>query len=146
MGSQTPLDELTPDVPIDDGTEKGKAKESPTAAKRRRAASARSESELRGRLSACLERIAVSLETRGDEELAEIIREDAEIMSVGLVSLTRPFKALRAPLQVALAIVEPAMAFGRLIRALAERAAMRRAMNAQMQQEPSNGSDGSNGV
>lgn len=117
--SQTPLDELEPDTPVED-----KPKRASSSSSRRKP---RKESELQSRLAGCFERIAEALDERGDEEMAEIIREDGPIMSQGLVSLTRPLTALRTPLLVVIAVVEPVLAFGRIFRLLALRFADRRA-------------------
>jgi hypothetical protein len=121
MGSQTNLSDLKADD--DDGQEK--SGRSSSSSRRRRPN--RTETSLKERLVACFDRIAESLEGRGDNELAEIVRNDGEIMAQGLVSLTRPFTAIRTPLLVLVAIVEPALAFGRILRVLAGRLHERRA-------------------
>lgn len=72
--------------------------------------------DLRARLETIFDRIGDAAEARGDEELADVVREDKEVMAGGLVSLTTPFKALRTPLLFALGIVEPVMAFSRIVR------------------------------
>lgn len=83
---------------------------------------------LRGRLVSVFDRIATAAEARGDDELAGIIREDTEVMAAGLVSLTRPIRALRAPIIIALGIIEPVMAFSRVARVMLGRAIERRHM------------------
>lgn len=79
-----------------------------TTAKKKTAAS---ESDLRDRVATVLGRLADLIESRGDDELAETMREDVGVMATGIVSFTRPF---RAPLMFVLAIAEPAIAFGRI--------------------------------
>lgn len=116
-GSQTPIEDLS----------KEKVEQKPSAKKRTSSSRAKAtENELRGRLADCFDRISDALETRGDDELSAIIREDAEVISAGLVSLTRPFKVLRMPLLALVAVVEPALAFGRIARVLIGRFAERR--------------------
>lgn len=130
MPSQIEIDALSDD----DDDKSGKSK--PKSSKPKSRSTTTAERELRGRLAACFERIAASLEQRGDDELAEIVRDDAEIMSQGLVSLTRPFRALRTPLLAAVAIVEPVLAFGRIFRVLAGRFVERRAARAEEEPQP----------
>lgn len=77
--------------------------------------------DLKSRLAACFTRIADAAENRGDMELAEIIREDTDVMAGGLVSLTRPIRALRTPIVLVLGIVEPVMAFSRVTRVMVGR-------------------------
>lgn len=88
------------------------------------------EAELRERFQAVFARISESLEGRDDLELATAIREEAAAMSGGIVSLTRQFTALRAPLLALLALIEPILAFGRVGRILLGRLATRRAQAA----------------
>lgn len=78
----------------------------------------RVETELMSRLERICERIAQVLDSRGDEELASAIREDRDAMGQGLVSLTRNVKFLRGPLLMALNLIEPGLAFGRVGRIL----------------------------
>src|ERR1700741_1473749 len=68
------------------------------------------EAGLRARLTDVFGRIAEALEARGDEELAEAIREDTTAMSQGLVSLTNRVVFLRAPLAFGLALAAPVVA------------------------------------
>jgi len=126
MGSQVDLDDLSPN-------EKEKESKPKTRSSSTRRAGAKSEKDLADRLYGCFERIANALDERGDEELADILREDAGIMAQGLVSLTRPFVILRTPLLAAIAIVEPVLAFGRVVRVAAWRMSQRRAERAEAQ-------------
>lgn len=101
-----------------DGKSKSKPAARPTVTEDR---------DLRSRLSGIFDRIAESAEARGDSELAEVIREDTRVMATGLVSLTRPFKLLRAPVVMLLGIVEPVMAFSRITRLILDRLLEQRA-------------------
>lgn len=130
MGSQVKIDQLEPNADEREGSKTRERKTKP------RRPTARAENELRDRLTGCFERISESLQARDDPELADIVREDAEVIAQGLVSLTRPFTAMRTVVLAAVAIVEPLMAFGRIGRVLGSRWAERRAMRAQ-EQEPS---------
>jgi hypothetical protein len=87
--------------------------------------------DLGNRLGAIFERLAQSVEGRGDDELAAMIREDKAAMVGGLVSLTSRAPALAPGVLAALAIVEPLIAFGRIFRLLLRRAAWRREEAAQ---------------
>lgn len=131
MGSQVNIENLDNKPEGDDTTRK-------TSAPRQTAASAakqqRNEKELRGRIDEVLDRIATSREARGDERLADIIRDDAQVMAGFLVSFTRPFGVLRTTLVTLLALIEPALAFGRLFRELAGRWAERRQAEKEEQQ------------
>jgi hypothetical protein len=95
------------------------------------------ESELRTRLGGTFDKIADWLDARDDSELADIVREDGEAMSKGLVSLTKPFKQLRTILSFFLSFVEPLLAFGRVFRVLAGRLADRRVKRAEQRQPAS---------
>lgn len=100
----------------------------------------RVEVELASRLDRTFDRIAIALSARGDEELADVIREDKEAMGQGLVSLTRSVKFLRSPFLMVLNLVEPVLAFGRVGRILYVRYAERQsriAIERQQQQESS---------
>lgn len=72
--------------------------------------------DLRSRLEDVFARIADAAEARGDMDLAAVLREDSPVMATGLVSLTRPVRALRTPIVMLLGIVEPVMAFSRVTR------------------------------
>lgn len=113
--------------------EKNAAK--PSSQTRRTKASERVETELLSRLMRVFDRIAKTLEARGDEELAHIVREDADAMCQGLASLTHSVKFLRSPLLMALNLVEPVLAFGRIIRVLYGRWLERQARIAAERQE-----------
>lgn len=130
MASQAKIEELE-----GDDTARAAA-ESKSTTKRKRSRSTSGDTKFRGRLLEVIERIATSLEERGDEELAEILREDGPVMATGLTSLTGLLSPLRLPLLVTLAVIEPVLAFGRLFRVLAyrfadnrNRRAAERAMN-----------------
>lgn len=128
MGSQRDLTDLEPD----DETPKTKGGSSRRNQSRGKGLS---DAGLRKKLNDCLERIADTLEVREDEELSALIREDADVIAAGLVSLTRPFQVLRVPLLALVAVVEPALAFGRIGRILLGRWADRRAARAQARTE-----------
>lgn len=98
------------------------AGEKPKAEKPKAAVpTATADKELRGRLEEVFVRIADAADARGDTELADIVREDGPVMATGLVSLTRPVRALRTPIVMALGIVEPVMAFSRVARMMVYR-------------------------
>lgn len=106
---------------------------------RSKAAQERVETELVSRLHRTFDRIALALDSRGDEELAVVIREDAAAMTHGLVSLTRNLKVLRSPLLMALNLIEPVLAFGRVGRIMYGRFVARQARVAQERQEATQG-------
>lgn len=132
--SQSRIEDLSAHPDPDDGGAKKTATRKASSSKRR-APSAKAENELRERLTDCFERIALALEVREDDELADIIREDAEVMANGLVFMTRPIAVLRLPLLFAVAVVEPVLAFGRILRVLASRVGERRARAAYERQD-----------
>lgn len=78
------------------------------------------------RLGTIFERLAQSVEGRGDDELAAMIREDREAMVGGLVNLTSKAPALAPAVLGVLAVLEPLIAFGRIFRLLLRRAGERR--------------------
>ena len=86
----------------------------------------RHDAEVRERLGNVFERLAEWRESRGDEELAAIIREDARSMTAGFVSLTRNLPVVRAVVLNVLAFLEPVLAFGRLVRVVVGRWQVRR--------------------
>lgn len=96
----------------------GKETATKTPSRARAAVSDRAEAELVSRVSRTLDRIVKVLEAREDDELANIITEDRDAMSQGLVSLTKSIKILRSPFLIALNLVEPTLAFGRVGRVL----------------------------
>lgn len=85
---------------------------------RARSSSSGLETEISSRLHRVGNRIAEMLSTRGDDELAQAIRDDTDAMSQGLVSLTSNVKFLRGPLLMVLNLIEPSLAFGRVGRIL----------------------------
>src|SRR2546421_11434004 len=96
---QVDLDEL-------DQQERGTEAEKP-ATKRERERKEQGEKNLNGRLQACFDRIAESLEQRGDVELATIVREDAQVMAGGVGALTRAVKAAFRLVVLFLCHIEP---------------------------------------
>lgn len=74
-----------------------------------------------GQLKGVFERIAVQREVKDDEELATAIREESDAMTAGLLSLTRNVPVLRGPLIIILNLIEPLLAFGRVLRILRDR-------------------------
>jgi hypothetical protein len=89
------------------------------------------DTEVISRLDRLRDRLVKNREAAGDDELAEILREDGEQMAQGVKSLTGSFPVLRMPLFMFLNVLEPVLAFGRLGRALWRRYWERRAMQAE---------------
>lgn len=126
-------------VDLDPGKDKdGKDGKTPprTATAQKKAVA--TDSDLKARLLTCFERIADAAEARGDEELAGAVREDMGVMAGSLVSLTRPLTALRAPLLLGLAVLEPVMAFSRLGRLMFGRLTDRRMREPETDVTPGN--------
>jgi hypothetical protein len=96
------------------------------------------ETEIRSRLDRLFDRIVKAREAVEDEELAEVIREDADAMANGFISVTHNVPFLRLPLIMLLNILEPVLAFYRVARILVIRWFARRAERAAAQyaQEP----------
>lgn len=94
-----------------------------------------SDSEVKTTLGKCFDRIAKMLEAKNgeDDELATAIRQDADAMGQGLVSLTAKFTPLRFPLIVVLSLVEPIMAFWNVGRIMRQRIAARLRRRAEAQ-------------
>lgn len=90
-------------------------------------ASSKSETDLVGRLSSAIVRLADQLDARNDTELAEALREDSDKISRGLVSVTRTVKFLRQPLVLFIGVLEPVLAFWRVGAILGRRLLQRRA-------------------
>ena len=86
----------------------------------------RHRASIRERLFSIFDALADSLEGRGDEELAGIIREDSRAMVGGLESLIRKVPAMASPILGGLAVLEPLIAFGRIFRLLTRRMRERR--------------------
>lgn len=82
------------------------------------AAAAKEDVEVGSRLHRTFDRLAKWREKVGDDELAEIIREDSDAMEQGIVSLTKNAPFLRGPLLFFLNVIEPVMAFQRIARTL----------------------------
>lgn len=72
------------------------------------------EAEARSRLDRLWDRVVKAREARDDEELAEAVREDAEAMTQGFISITSSVPFLRMPLIMFLNIAEPVLAFNRV--------------------------------
>lgn len=70
------------------------------------------------RLDTAFVKLADQMLARGDDELAEALREERHAMSQGLVSLTATLTLLRLPLVVFMSLVEPVLAFWRVGRIL----------------------------
>lgn len=119
-------DELDFDNPPPEDS--GKPRERSERSKRRDNARARErQGDVGRRLGTIFERLAQSVEGRGDEELAEMIREDREAMVGGLVNLTSKAPGLAPGVMAVLAVLEPLIAFGRIFRLLLRRTGDRRA-------------------
>lgn len=125
MSGQVDLDALggkedTADDKPSSGTKRSAGKAAPPK-------NQRSEKELTDRIMGVFDRLTASMVARGDERLAQIIQDDAQVMAAFLVTFTRPFAAIRGILLGVVSLIEPALAFGRLFRELAGRWAQRRA-------------------
>lgn len=81
-------------------------------------ASDRENTSVAGRLNTALTKLADQMAARGDDELADAIREERSAMSQGLVSLTSSIPVLRVPLVLILSLLEPVLAFARVGRIL----------------------------
>lgn len=128
MPSQVKLVDLPGGGKDNDGADKGRS--APSSSRPSRPSpkkSAASDTDLKSRLHTVFDRIADAAEARGDEELATVVREDRDVIAAGLVSLTRPFQALRTPLLFVLAVTEPVMAFSRIVRLMVGRVFVMRA-------------------
>lgn len=130
MASQTDIKNLDGETPDD----KSRKSSSASSRKPRAPRNSKEETDLKARLTETFTRISEALEARGDDELAAIIAEDAMVMAVGLVSLTRPFKPIRTAVTLFVSFVEPLLAFRRILAVLGRRFAERR-MRAQEAQD-----------
>lgn len=73
------------------------------------------DTDLRTRLLNVIDRIIRAADARGDDELADTLKEDRDIIAQGIVSFTSGALAVfRIPILIVLAIVEPIMAFSRI--------------------------------
>lgn len=81
-------------------------------------ASERENTSVAGRLNTAFTKLADQMAARGDDELAEALREERSAMSQGLVSLTSSIPFLRIPLVILLSLLEPVLAFARVGRIL----------------------------
>lgn len=84
------------------------------------------EKELKSRATRVFERVADRRDLRGDDELADALREEGGMMADLLVTLTDALKPLRMPLLLALGIIEPVLACGRVLGILTRRLNERR--------------------
>ena len=114
--------------PKPDGEPKGRGSRSERTGRRHRA-------DMRERLFAIFERLAERLEGRGDAELAQVIRQDARAMVGGLDSAAKRVPGLASPILWALGILEPLLAFGRVMRILLDRFSQRRASRFEAEEE-----------
>lgn len=87
----------------------------------------RHRADIKERLYAVFSRLADSLEGRGDAELAGMIREDSRAMVEGLASLVKRAPGFAGPIMGVLSVLEPLIAFGRILRLLGRRLGERRA-------------------
>lgn len=78
----------------------------------------RDETHLVARLDTAFTKIADQMAARGDDELADALKEERHAMSQGLVSLTSALTPLRAVLLLVMALAEPLLAFWRVGRIL----------------------------
>lgn len=116
------------------GASEEKAKSSSSSSSRA-TSSDKLDNEIRNRLERAFDRIAEWREARGDQELADIIREDASAMAQGGVAATRGVPALRGPVIMFLNLLEPILAFNRVGRTLLVRLMYRRQLRAQEQEQ-----------
>lgn len=116
--------------------------------KRERKSSARTsraDTELHRRLKEMFGRIAERLEERGDQDLADVIREDADVLAGGLVSFTRPLRVARTVVLGIVAVIEPLLAFWRIGRELLARHMERRERRAREAEAAATGATGATG-
>lgn len=113
------------DLPGSGGEKREEKKTPPKGSTSKRPAA--SDTDLKSRLHTVFDRLADAADARGDDELSAALREDRDVMAQSLVTLTRPFQALRTPLLGLLAIMEPVIAFNRIGRLLFGRVVDRRA-------------------
>lgn len=89
-----------------------------SSSSRSRGSSNSDDTSLVARLDTAFSKIADQMAARGDDELAEALREERHPMSQGLVSLTATLTFLRWPLIILMALIEPLLAFWRVGRLL----------------------------
>lgn len=114
--------------------EKGKSSSSSRSSSRASSGD-RIDAEVRTRLENAFTHIVEWREARGDQELAEIIREDGPAMAQGGVAFTRGIPALRTPLILFLDLLEPILAFHRVGRTLLIRVLYRRQLRAEKREQ-----------
>jgi histone H3/H4 len=78
----------------------------------------KAEDDVTERIEDVLTRIAEGLANRGEQwnEFSSALRQDAHKMGASIVSLTRRITVLRGPLLWVLTMVEPVLAFSRIVR------------------------------
>lgn len=86
----------------------------------------KSDASLSSGLGDAFNRLAEQLESRGDDELADAIRKDAEAMTRGIMALTRAATVLRAPILLLVNIAVVFLAFWHVGSILVRRWADRR--------------------
>lgn len=123
-GKEPPDPDPPADQPVKRGPGRPRKNPLPSGAQQRKQAA----TNLTTRLREAIDRVGVTIENRGDEELGGVIREDSGVMAGGLVNATRRVKSLRAPLLILLDVIEPVMAFGRAGGIVFRRIRDRRAM------------------
>lgn len=96
------------------------------------------DAEVRSRLERTFDRIIKSRRAHDDEELAQVIEEDAEAMTQGFVDVTTHVPFLRGPLLMFLNVLEPVLAFNRTGRILMYRLFTWRQRRAERQHQEEN--------
>ncbi len=73
------------------------------------------ETEIRSRLDRMWQRLVKGRRAKEDDELADAIEEDADAMTEGFMSVTTALPGLRGPVIMGLNILEPVLAFKRVV-------------------------------
>lgn len=105
---------------------KSEKSDKPSATKAKSSSTGTTDANLKSRLRDAFVRLADQRETKDDTELSLALREEADAMAQGLVSLTRNITPLRFPLLFVLNFLEPVLAFWRVGGILLGRFATRR--------------------
>lgn len=138
MADEIDLEIGDPSRATPEGESRRRRRSSGSASSTSRAAQSdesRFESEISSRLDRVFDRIVKARRARDDEELAEVIEEDAEAMSQGFISLTKNVPFFRSPLILFLNVLEPILAFNRVGRILAVRIWARREERREKQEQ-----------